>query len=80
MKISKSTDLIRLSCSISSYNRDWLDRHAHSIKLSRSAYLDRILDVMRETESTMGKKDGLFDAYTTHMESLIDEAFKKHRR
>ena len=53
-------------------NIDWLTVKAEAAGISRSGFLDKLLDSLRTTESSVGDT-GLFDVYSNQMEKLIDE-------
>jgi len=61
-----------MSTLLKEVNIDWLTVKAEAAGISRSGFLDKLLDSLRTTESSVGDT-GLFDVYSNQMEKLIDE-------
>ncbi len=57
-------------------NIDWLNEQSIAAGVSRSAFVDKLLDSLRETQ---GKVDqaGIFDMYSSELDRLIDQVVER---
>ena len=61
-----------MSTMLTEVNIEWLTERAQAAGISRSGFLDKLLDSLRTTEGSVGDT-GLFDVYSNQMEKLIDQ-------
>lgn len=57
-------------------NIAWLDEQSRAAGVSRSAFLDKLLDSLRETQGRMAQ-GGIFDMYQPEIDRLIDQVVER---
>jgi hypothetical protein len=57
-------------------NIAWLDEQSRAAGVSRSAFLDKLLDSLRETQGKVAQS-GIFDMYSSEMDRLIDQVVER---
>ena len=53
-------------------NIEWLDEQSQAAGVSRSAFIDKLIDSMRETQNGL-TQGGIFDMYQPEIDRLIDQ-------
>ena len=71
-KLRRGIKTKAMSTMLTEVNIDWLTTRAEAAGISRSGFLDKLLDSLRTTEGSVGDT-GLFDVYSNQMEKLIDQ-------
>ena len=57
-------------------NIQWLNEQAKAAHVSRSAFIDKLIDSMRETQDGL-KQGGIFDMYQPAIDRLIDQVVER---
>ena len=57
-------------------NIQWLNEQAKAAHVSRSAFIDKLIDSMRETQDGL-KQGGIFDMYQPEIDRLIDQVVER---
>ena len=61
---------------ISVRNIEWLNKQSEAAHISRSAFLDKLIDSLRETEGNLNQA-GIFDMYQPAIDRLIDQVVQQ---
>lgn len=61
---------------ISTRNIQWLNDQSKAAQVSRSAFLDKLIDSLRETQGNLTQA-GIFDMYQPSIDRLIDQVVQQ---
>ena len=72
----KAVETVQMGTRLSVRNVDWLNEQAKAAHVSRSAFIDKLIDSMRETQDGL-KQGGIFDMYQPEIDRLIDQVVER---
>lgn len=72
----KAIETQQMGTRLSVRNIQWLNEQAKAAHVSRSAFIDKLIDSMRETQDGL-KQGGIFDMYQPEIDRLIDQVVER---